>query len=687
MRSGVTPWVAPPRTRAVRLACRRPVQASSDTSSDKSTPGEEDAPVRSKANSARAKGGGDIRASRGKPPTASSVWRDPAAKAASTRRKAELRREGKSRDEADEMDKQSPSSSSMPSTKRNRNRHRRGEEHGSGIRRWPMDPNKSSGSGPQKDPFSHLPKGALDAEVEKELGQCVQELLRIEAMRNRLCEETIAEELRREPTDDVFSKDFGKKSAFRDPQKVDSNEDTSSIVFKKRLAEALGYRKSAQDDGVKLLEKNITRGQAARRAFVTHNVGIAASVASDMWGKITTQDRGLLTKSELTLDGCAGLARAADRFDPNRGYKFSTYCFFWVRKAVIDSVNECGRTIKLPKYLSGVLRESRKTHAELNTKLGRPPTDEELATASNVDVERVREWRRWNMLPLSLDQSPGSSKDLDGGETLGDVVSVDGGGGRQLQDGMDAMSPMAAAEADADADLLRLALDDALSTLLPRERFVLRHRFGLASASVKALETENDNGTKQPRLPGVTSHKEKQGKDGFMKGDYSIPEAEKVLSKEELGRGATGASVVLLGSLMGVSGETVRTIERRAIAKLKKPSRMGLVVSYVDKQTRHDIETASMGDEQFAQALALAVERADERAGGGRVFGAFAGGAVPVDAADGNAEDGQTLATQKKPQKRPRRRKKPVPKSKDVDAASSETPREAVTVTQTVLEI
>ena len=687
MRSGVTPWVAPPRTRAVRLACRRPVQASSDTSSDKSTPGEEDAPVRSKANSARAKGGGDIRASRGKPPTASSVWRDPAAKAASTRRKAELRREGKSRDEADEMDKQSPSSSSMPSTKRNRNRHRRGEEHGSGIRRWPMDPNKSSGNGPQKDPFSHLPKGALDAEVEKELGQCVQELLRIEAMRNRLCEETIAEELRREPTDDVFSKDFGKKSAFRDPQKVDSNEDTSSIVFKKRLAEALGYRKSAQDDGVKLLEKNITRGQAARRAFVTHNVGIAASVASDMWGKITTQDRGLLTKSELTLDGCAGLARAADRFDPNRGYKFSTYCFFWVRKAVIDSVNECGRTIKLPKYLSGVLRESRKTHAELNTKLGRPPTDEELATASNVDVERVREWRRWNMLPLSLDQSPGSSKDLDGGETLGDVVSVDGGGGRQLQDGMDAMSPMAAAEADADADLLRLALDDALSTLLPRERFVLRHRFGLASASVKALETENDNGTKQPRLPGVTSHKEKQGKDGFMKGDYSIPEAEKVLSKEELGRGATGASVVLLGSLMGVSGETVRTIERRAIAKLKKPSRMGLVVSYVDKQTRHDIETASMGDEQFAQALALAVERADERAGGGRVFGAFAGGAVPVDAADGNAEDGQTLATQKKPQKRPRRRKKPVPKSKDVDAASSETPREAVTVTQTVLEI
>ena len=60
---------------------------------------------------------------------------------------------------------------------------------------------------------------------------------------------------------------------------------------------------------------------------------------------------------------------------------------------------------------------------------------------------------------------------------------------------------------------------------------------------------------------------------------------------------------------------------------------------------------------------------------------------MPVDAADGNAEDGQTLATQKKPQKRPRRRKKPVPKSKDVDAASSETPREAVTVTQTVLEI
>jgi len=67
---------------------------------------------------------------------------------------------------------------------------------------------------------------------------------------------------------------------------------------------ALGYARGEKDDGVSELARNVTRGQAARRAFVTHNVGIAASVANDFWGKITPNDRGLLTRDELVLDGC-----------------------------------------------------------------------------------------------------------------------------------------------------------------------------------------------------------------------------------------------------------------------------------------------------------------------------------------------------------------------------------------------
>jgi hypothetical protein len=142
----------------------------------------------------------------------------------------------------------------------------------------------------------------------------------------------------------------------------------------------------------------------------------------------------------------------------------------------------------------------------------------------------------------------------------------------------------------------------------------------------------------------------KKNKNEFMKGGYSAQEAEAIMTVDDFGGAATGASAVLLGSLMGVTAQTVRTIELRAIAKLKKPSRMGLVMPFVDKTTRDAIEQAAFGDEEFATALASAVERADERAGGGRVFGAFAGGAV----ASFGVSGGNTRGSETAPKKRRR---------------------------------
>ena len=471
---GVTRWGTPLVAPIARAGTSRRQVATfaSDTSSDKSRANRHvsDPPAgadqaRAKSNISRAKGGGDIRASRLHQIKACSVWRTPDAKAKAMRAEASRREgnagadDGKSNaDEsgADEGKSNSGESSKAPPSsdrpdEKTRPRRARSTQQTVGAH------SKQSKQNSSKDPFASLPKGALAADVEKELGRCVRELLRIEAMRNRLCEETIAQELRRDTPDDVFSKDFGKKSLagnFRDTSTTGgTGEDTSGFQFKTKLAVALGYARGEKDDGVSELARNVTRGQAARRAFVTHNVGIAASVANDFWGKITPNDRGLLTRDELVLDGCvfpiyhipktecphetdifffisrcAGLARAADRFDPDRGYKFSTYSFFWVRKAVVDGVNECGRTIRLPKYLFEKMRESRKVHNELTNQLGRPPTDEELAKSSSVDVERVREWRGWYQNPLSLDQNaPGVSMDgMGAGETLSDVVSVDG---------------------------------------------------------------------------------------------------------------------------------------------------------------------------------------------------------------------------------------------------------------------
>ena len=172
---------------------------------------------------------------------------------------------------------------------------------------------------------------------EKEYGRAIQALLRVEAMEQQLAEESVAEELRREKEsagaaaaageviiEDIFSKDFGKTRAITgntiDPDRVSS-------AFRRQLAYSLGYSNLGDLNDV------VDRGRAARRALVTHNVGLALSISKDIYDKINDSDKGLLVVSDLAMEGCAGLARAADKFDPARGYRFSTYAYYWTRKA------------------------------------------------------------------------------------------------------------------------------------------------------------------------------------------------------------------------------------------------------------------------------------------------------------------------------------------------------------------
>ena len=665
-RRGVVPWVALPRR--ARLSPRRPL--ATRASSDDVPSGEahaERAPARAKSNSARAKGGGGARSARGRPPNSSSEWRAPATKAASTRAKAAERR-GASLDSRHEGRSTSSKKSAVVDGfaargRSPRDRSLRARNDGADDRR--------SSSFSNVDPFASLTRGALDANVEKELGRAVQELLRVEAMRSRLREETIAAELRREPAEDVFSKAFGKKTARagkRSPRRIggigereahregnreggNSSDDASSASFRRALASALGYADA------RALAEAEARGQAARRAFVTHNIGLASRVASEVWQKLGGADRGLLSLDDLTLYGCAGLARAADRFDPDRGYKFSTYCYFWVRKAVVDSVKDCGRTIRLPKYLSETLRETRAAERALEARLGRAPSDAELAEATRVDVARVREWRQWAQAPLSLDAASNGADPDGASSALVDGVaasaSTPGSGVPQQSVSHAADGPSASAEADADADLLRDALDEALASLLPREQFVLRHRFGLASASARALACASTSDGAPPDWLRASS----------------TDEADSIVAAE----GKDGASRLLLGSLLGVSAETVRTIERRGLAKLKQPSRAGVVLPLVDDETRARIQALGAGDEGggFAAALAEAAEKADKKAGGGRVFGTFAGGAVPASALAGGSgareskrstRNGAEAGTTEKSGRRAPRRGKKVPR-------------------------
>ena len=491
----------------------------------------------------------------------------------------------------DANDASDASSASRRAAPRRRERPRRGAR------------SKSTSARDSKDPFDEY-GGILTAEQEAELGGAIQELLRVEAMEKRLADESIARELRLESegaagadaTADVFSKDFGKtRSRSRKSSASPSvGRDVNSPAFRRELALELRL------DSPATLQRIVDRGQSARRAFVTRNANFARRVAFELYEKLNPADKGILSLSDLTQEGCAGLARAADKFDPARGYKFTTYSYFWVRKAVIDSINNCGRTIRLPVYMCETLqRKKRETRAFLHAR-GRYPTDEELSHAMGVSLRRIKELEQWAMAAESLDET---REDADGNRSERSDVALALATDLSGSNLDAARLAESAAVADIEADLLGQDLEDALSTLLPREQFVLRHRFGLASATTKALGSgsyeEEDKWLKanpadaEDALRAARSPDFYDAQDAFNPGEHG------------------GVSRALLGPLLGVSAETVRTVERRALAKLKDPRRAGHVLSWLDPEARDRLVKGNA--ETFADAVEAAVVAANER--------------------------------------------------------------------------
>ena len=432
----------------------------------------------------------------------------------------------------------------------------------------------------------------LTAKEEQACGAAIQELLTIETMATQLAEESIAAELRDEKgAGDPFSVDFGKKKKKRGPTSGASSlavtpgigRDMSSPAFRRELARAMGFTSPAQ------LKERVDAGQEARRVLVTRNVGLARTVAADIHAKLNDADRGLLSVSDLMQEGCAGLATAADKFDPQRGYRFSTYAFFWIKKAVIDCVGNSGRTIRLPIHVNENIQKMKKATRELKEIKVRDPTEDELADRLGWSVVKLRQMKVWAFrTPVSMDATTAKKGDPweDADDAVAEAASLNAA--TQSSDfGTGLNAPSDTAEADVDADLLRMGLEEVFSTLLPREAFILRHRFGLAAAST-AMEG----------------------------GDWLKASRAEVLSalQDDEGMGTRGgANFKTLGNLLGVSSESVRTYERRALAKLKQPDRIALLLPHLNMEK----DSIKLNDtEEFVEALNAAIKEADDKTGG-----------------------------------------------------------------------
>jgi RNA polymerase primary sigma factor len=201
------------------------------------------------------------------------------------------------------------------------------------------------------------------------------------------------------------------------------------------------------------LEIQIQDGRLAREALIKANTRLVVSIARRYRGQS-------VPFLDLIQEGNLGLIRAVEKFDYQRGFRFSTYATWWIRQGIVRAIADQGRTIRVPVHMTDRLRQIYKASQSMEQKLGRPPTAVELASSMELDASKLNWILQVSQPTLSLESPCGGDED---GE-LGMFVEDD-------------KSPSPAQLAY--ENLLRERVDEVLSTLTPREARVIRLRFGL----------------------------------------------------------------------------------------------------------------------------------------------------------------------------------------------------------------
>lgn len=231
----------------------------------------------------------------------------------------------------------------------------------------------------------------------------------------------------------------------------------------KNYLSAIGEYPLLSHDQEVALGKRIQQGdKKAKDELINANLRLVVSIAKRYRG------RGLALM-DLIQEGNIGLERAAEKYNPDMGFKFSTYATWWIKQAMTRAIADSGRTIRIPVHMFENINKAKKVQRDLAQKLSREPTEKELATALGVSEEKVRKLLDLSLEPTSLETPVGDEED----SSLGDFISDD-----------NTISPTQFTDNEA----LKDEMDEALERLDPREEQVIRMRFGLDGQNPQTLE-------------------------------------------------------------------------------------------------------------------------------------------------------------------------------------------------------